>query len=167
MISNREHTHHNRFSLWNCTCLSVEYTSGLLLLTLTLLNIQIVILALRLLLLRHGSSRIIGIVLPWIRAVLRKVAWLSTIVAGKVMGYWSLVSNTRGIWLLCKLWGCGRTEKCLRLSLVLWWTISWTKMVLRVVNKLLALLNAARRARQHLLFFSSTLYVGGTSLLTQ
>jgi hypothetical protein len=153
MISNREHTHHNRFSLWNCTCLSVEYTPGLLLLTLTLLNIQIDILALRLLLLRYGSSRIIGIVLPWIRAVFGEVAWLSTIVAGKVMGYGSLVSNTRGIRLLWILRGCSRTEKRLWPSLVLRWMISWAEMVLRVVDKLLALLNATRRARQHLLLF--------------
>jgi hypothetical protein len=153
MISNREHTHHNRFSLWNCTCLSVEYTSCLLLLTFTLLDIQIVILALRLLLLWYGSSRIIGVILPWIRAVLGEVAWLSTVVAGKVMGYWTLISNTRGIRLLWILRGCGRTDKRLRPSLVLRWTISWAEMVLRVVDKLLALLNAARRARQHLLLF--------------
>jgi hypothetical protein len=153
MISNREHTHHNRFSLWDCTCLSVEHTSGLLLLTLTLLNIQIVILALRLLLLWYKSSGIIRIVLPWIRAVLGKVVWLTTIITGKVMGYRSLVSNTRGIRLLWKLRGCGRTEKRLRLSLVLRWMISWVEMVLRVVNKLLALLNAAGRARKHLILF--------------
>jgi hypothetical protein len=152
MISNREHTHHNRFSLWNCTCLSVEYTFGLLL-TLTLLDIQIVILALRLLLLRYGSSGIIGVILPWIRAVLGEVAWLSTVVTGKVMGYWGLVSNTRGIRLLWILLDCGRTDKRLRPSLVLRWTISWVEMILRVVDKLLALLNTARRARQHLLLF--------------
>jgi hypothetical protein len=37
--------------------------------------------------------------------------------------------------------------------LVLRWMISCAEMVLRVINKLLALLNAARRARQHLLLF--------------
>jgi hypothetical protein len=143
MISNKEHTHHNRFFLWNCTCLGVEYTSYILLLTLTLLDIQIVILALRLLLLRYESSWIIGIVLPWIRAVFREVAWLSTVVAGKVMGYWTLISNTRGIWLLWIFLGCGRTDKCLWPSLVLQWTIRRVEMILRVVDKLLALLNAA------------------------
>jgi hypothetical protein len=133
--------------------LGVEYTSGLLLLTLTLLDIQIVILALRLLLLWYGSSGIIRVILPWIRAVLGEVAWLSTIVAGKVMGYWTLVSNTRGIRLLWILLGCGRTDKCLRPSLVLRWMISWAEMVLRVVDKFLALLNTARWARQPLLLF--------------
>jgi hypothetical protein len=125
--------------------------SGLLL-TLTLLDIQIVILALRLLL-QYRSSGIIGVILPWIRVVFGEVAWLSTIVAEKVMGYWTRVSNTRGIRLLWILLGCGRTDKRLRLSLVLRWTISWTEMVLRVVDKLLALLNAPRRARQHMLLF--------------
>jgi hypothetical protein len=69
------------------------------------------------------------------------------------MGYGSLVSNTRGIRLLWILRGCSRTEKHLWPSLVLRWMISWAEMVLRVVDKLLALLNATRRARQHLLLF--------------
>jgi hypothetical protein len=56
MISNREHTHHNRFYLWNCTCLGVEYMSRLLFLTFTLLDIQIIVLTLMLLLLRYESS---------------------------------------------------------------------------------------------------------------
>jgi hypothetical protein len=117
--------------------------SCLLLLTLTLLDIQIVILALRLLLLRYESSGIIGVILPWIRAVLGEVAWLSTIVAGKVMGYWTRVSNTRGIRLLWILLDYGRTDKRLQPSLVLRWTIRRAKMVLRVVDKLQALLNTA------------------------
>jgi hypothetical protein len=153
MISNREHTHHNRFSLWNCTCLGVEYTSCLPLLTLTLLDIQIIILTLRLLLLWYGSSWIIGVVLSWIWAVPWEVAWLSTVIAGQVMGHWTLTSNTRGIRLLWILLGCGRTNKRLWPSLVLRWMIRRAEMILRVVDKLLALLNAAWRARQHLLLF--------------
>jgi hypothetical protein len=143
MISNREHTHHNRFSLWNCTWLGVEYTSHLLLFTFTLLDIQIIILTLRLLLLWYESSWIIGVVLPWIRAVLGEVAWLYIVIVGKVMGYWALTSNTRGIRLLWILLGCGRTNKRLRPSLVLRWMIGRVEMILRVVDKTLTLLNAA------------------------
>jgi hypothetical protein len=59
------------------------------------------------------------------------------------MGYWALILNTRGIRLLWILPGCGRTDKRLRPSLVLRRTIRRAEMILRVVDKLLALLNAA------------------------
>jgi hypothetical protein len=86
--------------------------SGLLL-TLTLLDIQIAILALRLLLLRYRSSGIIGVILPWIWAVFGEVAWLSTVVTGEVMGYWALVMNTRafGCWGYCWV-AAGRINVC-------------------------------------------------------
>jgi hypothetical protein len=71
------------------------------------------------------------------------VAWLSTVIARQVMGYWALTLNTRGIRLLWILLGYGRMDKRLRLSLVLRWTIRRVEMILRVVDKLLALLNAA------------------------
>jgi hypothetical protein len=59
------------------------------------------------------------------------------------MGYWALILNTRGIQLLWILLSCDRMDKRLWPSLVLWWTIMRTEMILRVVDKLLALLNAA------------------------
>jgi hypothetical protein len=59
------------------------------------------------------------------------------------MGLWALILNARGIRLLWILLGCGRTDKCLRSSLILRRTERRAKMVLRVVDKLLALLNAA------------------------
>jgi hypothetical protein len=59
------------------------------------------------------------------------------------MGYWALILNTRGIRLLWILLGCGRTDKRLRPSLVLRWTIRREEIILRVVDKLLALLNVA------------------------
>jgi hypothetical protein len=58
------------------------------------------------------------------------------------MGLRALISNARGIRLLWILLGCSRTDKCLRPSLVLRRTVRRAEMVLRVVDKLLALLNA-------------------------
>jgi hypothetical protein len=59
------------------------------------------------------------------------------------MGLRAQVSNARGIRLLWILLGCNRKDKHLRPSLILLRTVRRMKMVLRVVDKLLALLNAA------------------------
>jgi hypothetical protein len=59
------------------------------------------------------------------------------------MGLRALVSNVKGIRLWWILLGCDRTDKRLQPSLILRQMVWRAKMVLRVVDKLLALLNAA------------------------
>jgi hypothetical protein len=60
------------------------------------------------------------------------------------MGLRVLILNTRGIWLLWILLVHGRTDKHLLPGLILWWIVRRAKMVLGMVDKLLALLIATR-----------------------
>jgi hypothetical protein len=84
VICNSKHTHHDGLSLWYCSSLHVEDSSGFLL-GLALLGILIIApLLVLVLLLGHKSFLKILIVLPRVWTLPREMPCLSAIIAGIV-----------------------------------------------------------------------------------
>jgi hypothetical protein len=156
VIWNTKHTHHDGFSLRNCSSLRVEHTPSFLI-SLSLLGILVVAFVLVLVLLL--SCRIflkVRVILLRIWALPREVCQLPIIVVGIVIvvALWGWGMKARGIrqsWL-CK--SCSWSDKWLLPSLELWWMIWITGMVNRVINNFLALLVATRKLEGHILLLT-------------